>query len=243
MRKIGLIGGTGSLAVTGNEARGGRPITTPYGDTSSPMLSWRTQKSVICCIIRHGLDGSIPPHLVNYRANVWALSEQSPDLVVGLNAVGGIASTAPPAMLLFPNQLVDYTWGRAHTFADGSGRSLQHVDFTAPFSEEARAVLIDAARAAGLAHHAGGTYGVTQGPRLETAAEIDRLERDGCDLVGMTAMPEAALARELGLEYAICAVVVNRAAGRGPEQGRIHDEMRRFLDTGMARARQLLAAL
>jgi len=247
VKTIGVIGGTGALAVAGalTESSGdsSRPVGTPYGDTSSPLLHWECDGTRICFFARHGLDGSIPPHLVNYRANVWALHEQSPDCVVGLNAVGGIASWASPARLVFPDQLIDYTWGRAHTFSDGEMQPLQHVEFTAPFSASVHASLVDAADDGGLDFHPDGTYGATQGPRLETAAEIDRMERDGCDIVGMTAMPEAALASEVGLDYAICAVVVNWAAGRAPAGQGIHAEIERCIDAGMAQVERLLARL
>jgi len=247
VKTIGVIGGTGALAVASAHAEPGaespRPVGTPYGDTSSPLLRWETDGSRVRFIARHGLDGSIPPHLVNYRANVWALHEESPDCIVGLNAVGGIAAWATPARLVFPDQLIDYTWGRAHTFSDGEMQPLQHTEFTAPFSAVVHAGLVTAAGDEGLDYHPAGIYGVTQGPRLETAAEIDRMERDGCDIVGMTAMPEAALASEVGLNYAICAVVVNRAAGRAPSGGGIHAEIGRHLDTGMAQAARLIARL
>jgi len=247
VKTIGVIGGTGALAVAGAHADAGpdssRPVGTPYGDASSPLLRWEDRGSRICFIARHGIDGSIPPHRVNYRANVWALHEESPDSIVGLNAVGGIASWATPARLVFPDQLIDYTWGRAHTFADGEMQPLRHTEFTVPFSAAVHATFLAAAGNAGLDFHPSGTYGVTQGPRLETAAEIDRMERDGCGIVGMTAMPEAALACEVGLDYAICAVVVNWAAGRAPAGGGIHAEIERHLDAGMAQAARLLASL
>lgn len=244
MKTIGLIGGTGGLAVAQAESDSPRSVTTPYGETSSPILSWTTDRGRFYFIARHGLDGSIPPHLVNYRANVWALHERSPDYVIGINAVGGISPAAEPVRLVFPDQLVDYTWGRAHTFADGEMQPLQHIEFAAPFGARARAALLAAASQLGLDFHPTGTYGATQGPRLETMAEIDRMERDGCDIVGMTGMPEAALAREVGLDYAICGVVVNRAAGRatggGTDAPGIHAEMERYLDAGMEQVRRLL---
>ena len=148
-----------------------------------------------------------------------------------------------PGQLVVPDQLIDYTWGREHTFADGIEHPLKHIEFTSPFSEQVRGRLISEANALGLEFSATGTYGVTQGPRLETASEIDRLERDGCHIVGMTAMPEAALSRELEMHYAICAVVVNRAAGRGDSGEGIHEEVRQSVDRGMDQLRPLLGAL
>jgi purine nucleoside phosphorylase len=177
---------------------------------------------------------------VNYRANVWAVRELRPDAVLGINAVGGITPAAQPARLVVPHQLIDYTWGREHTYFDGSAEPVRHVEFDPPFAESVRNGLLEAAAAAGLEVMSAATYGVTQGPRLETAAEIDRLAADGCDVVGMTAMPEAGLARELGLAYAICAVVVNRAAGRLGQGATIHGDLARFTRQGMADAQHLI---
>ena len=242
MNRIAIIGGTGAAGLIPTE-RNQRDISTPHGDPSSPVQKWQSGATEILFIARHGLDGTIPPHQVNYRANVWALWKTQPDFILAINAVGGIESTARPGQLVFPDQLIDYTWGRAHTFADGIDHPLQHIDFTAPFSEVTRARLISEAEALGLNFSAGGTYAVTQGPRLETAAEIDRLELDGCHIVGMTAMPEAALARELQIHYAICAVVVNWAAGRNRSGEGIHDEIRASIAQGMDQVSRLIQAL
>lgn len=217
-------------------------METPYGDPSSPVLEWQTGETRVSFIARHGVRSMIPPHLVNYRANLWAVRELEPDAVLAFNAVGGITAEAAPGRLVFPNQIIDYTSGRDHTYEDGTD-VLQHVDFSEPFSAGLHGRLVAHARQLGLDFVDHGTYGVTQGPRLETAAEIDRMERDGCQIVGMTAMPEASLARELDLDYAICAVVVNRAAGRGSAGEGIHDEVERYLATGMSQARQLLLAI
>ena len=243
MKRIGIIGGTGALTVAHAADESARPLQTPYGETSSPLLTWESGGKQVCFIARHGLDSSIPPHLVNYRANIWALHEAGPDCVIGLNAVGGIAAWASPARLVFPDQLIDYTWGREHTFSDGRMQPLQHIEFTSPFSREIQRRLVELAAELSLDFQSDGVYGVTQGPRLETAAEIDRMERDGCDIVGMTALPEAALAREVGLDYAICAVIVNWAAGRAPEGAGIHDEIQRYIDAGMAQVSRLLDSL
>jgi len=243
INSIAIIGGTGAFGIVPSEECTESPVTTPYGDPSGPVIAWRSGDTKFYFLARHGPDGSIPPHRVNYRANVWALHQIRPDHVVAINAVGGIAAAARPGRLVFPDQLVDYTWGREHTYADGIDRPLNHVDFTVPVSSQLRARLIDQARVLGLDFFEAATYGATQGPRLETAAEIDRLERDGCDVVGMTAMPEAALARELDLDYAICAVVVNRAAGRTRSSGSIHDEIRQYLDQGMNQVKRLLESL
>ncbi len=139
-----------------------------------------------------------------------------------------------------PNQIVDYTSGRENSYFNED--RVVHVDFTEPYDRELRELLLAAGKSAGLEVADGGVYAATQGPRLETAAEINRLERDGCDMVGMTGMPEAALARELELPYAACAVVLNRAAGRGSGED-IHAEIRATLERGIARVNSLLEAL
>jgi purine nucleoside phosphorylase len=190
-------------------------------------------------LARHGLDGSVPPHKVNYRANLWAIHQAQAQYVLAVNTVGGIASDAEPGMLVIPDQLVDYTWGRPQTFFDGDKDTLTHIEFTLPYCESFRQQLIKLAGDLKLQFLATGTHAVTQGPRLETAAEINRLKRDGCDLVGMTGMPEAALARELELSYACCAVVVNRAAGTG-DVG-IYAEIDQYLDQGMDQVSRLVS--
>jgi 5'-methylthioinosine phosphorylase len=189
---------------------------------------------------RHGAGHTMPPHQVNYRANLWALHHLGVSRVVGMAAVGGISLA--PETLCIPDQLIDYTCDRRHTFFDTDLNFVTHIDFTEPYCSELRQALLDAGERSGIELAPSGTYGATQGPRLETAAEIRRLERDGCDMVGMTGMPEAALARELGICYACCAVVVNWAAGK--ETGPITmAAIERHLRSGMATARRLLSAL
>jgi 5'-methylthioinosine phosphorylase len=240
MSRLGIIGGTGLTALAGLEPEHESTVSTPWGEPSASLLHGRLAGQPVVFLARHGREHSIAPHAVNYRANVWALREAGAARVIAVNAVGGISPVFPPGSLALPRHLVDYTWGRAHTFCEGPGQALQHVDFTEPYTQSLREVMLAAAGRAGIMLHDGGVYAVTQGPRLETAAEIDRLARDGCDLVGMTGMPEAGLARELGLEYACCAVVVNHAAGRG---GDIHAELDRWVEAGMAAARALLHAV
>ncbi|MDJ0700947.1 MAG: S-methyl-5'-thioinosine phosphorylase [Woeseiaceae bacterium] len=200
----------------------GEMIATPYGEPSAALRKMSMGRHDVVVLPRHGDEHSLPPHAINYRANMAALSQLQVDSVIALNTVGVITHVCEPGQLALPDQLLDYTWGRAHTIYDGGGQ-VEHIDFTEPFSSRLRSALVDAAMRAGIACHAGGVYATTQGPRLETAAEIDRLQRDGADFVGMTAMPEAALARELGLEYACLALIVNRAAGRGDVP--IHDDV------------------
>lgn len=242
--RLGVIAGTGA-SVLYADAVAVQAGEGPWGPTSGEVRRLRQDDHELYILPRHGWPGTpgIAPHRVNYRANVWVLRELGVDHVVGLNAVGGISPALKPGTLALPHQLIDYTWGREHSYAGEAGRALEHVDFTEPFCPRLRGLLAEAARRAGLALHRSGVYGVTQGPRLETAAEIDRLERDGCTLVGMTAMPEAALARELSMSYAIVCLVVNQAAGRGAPDADIHAQMAAHLEAAIAEVRRLLVAL
>lgn len=242
--RLGIIAGTGSADLLA----GGVPVPMapgPWGATSGPLRRRQLGGLEVVLLARHGDPGAplIPPHRVNYRANIWALREAGVEQVLGINAVGGITPAMSPGRLVIPDQLIDYTWGREHTYTGDQQFSLTHVEFTAPFSASLRDKLLATASALGLDAIPEATYGVTQGPRLESAAEIDRLERDGCHIVGMTAMPEAGLARELDLSYAICCVVVNRAAGRAPPGLGIHTEISASLATGMECVRRLLVGL
>jgi 5'-methylthioinosine phosphorylase len=237
MSTPGIIGGTGLMTLEGLQLERRQTVGTPWGEPSAPLLHGRFAGRPVVFLPRHGSAHTIAPHEVNYRANIWALREAGVRQVIAVNAVGGIGARFAPGTLAIPDQLIDYSWGRAQTFSAGKGEPLQHIDFTEPYTAGLRARLLAAAARAGIDAHDGGVYGVTQGPRLETAAEIDRMARDGCDLVGMTGMPEAGLAREIGLEYACCAVVVNRAAGRGTD---IHGELAQWVETGMSAARRLI---
>jgi len=239
---LAIIGGTGLCEFEDLcEVREER-VVTPYGPPSGPLLLGRLGGRPVAFLARHGSRHTLPPHAINYRANLWALREVGVDAIVAVAAVGGIAPEPAPGELAVPDQLIDYTWGREHTFCGGPGGRVEHVDFTAPYAARLRKALLEAGARAGQTLADGGCYAATQGPRLETAAEIDRLERDGCTLVGMTGMPEAVLARELGIEYACLAVIVNAAAGRAP--GPISGEaIRGQLGTGMARVRALIGAL
>jgi purine nucleoside phosphorylase len=236
---VGLIVGSGAARL-GLEAEARNQTKTPYGATSSALQRVTVAGRPVVCITRHGEQGSIPPHLVNYRANVWALREHGVRLVIAINAVGIIDSgVCAPGELAVPDQVIDYTWGREHTFESGESEPVNHVNFTEPFDAELCGHLSAAAAELGCGGRRG-VYGATQGPRLESAAEIERLARDGCAMVGMTAMPEAALARECALRYAICAVGVNHAAGRDPGHGDIHADIATHMATGMARTRAVL---
>ena len=233
---MGLIVGSGFESL-GLEIAARSPTKTPYGEPSSPVLTLRIGEQRVACIARHGERHGLAPHEINYRANLWALHERGVRTCIGVNAVGAIAPGFAPRDLAVPDQLIDYTWGRASTFG-GDGKVV-HVDFTEPFDAVLRGRLAAAIADCGYQVR-GGTYGVTQGPRLETAAEIDRLERDGCAMVGMTAQPEAALARELGWAYAICAVAVNHAAGRSPAGVPIMAEIASSLASGMGRVAEVV---
>jgi 5'-deoxy-5'-methylthioadenosine phosphorylase len=239
MAELAIIGGTGLTSLKNLEIERREVMHTPYGEPSGPLVHGKLCGKEVVFLPRHGTAHTIPPHEVNYRANLWALQHIGIDKVIAVAAVGGITARMLPQSLVIPDQIIDYTWSREHTFFQGDLKSVTHIDFTQPYCDELRTVLLQAGRAVDIALVDGGTYGATQGPRLETAAEITRMERDGCDIVGMTGMPEAALARELGLCYAACAVVANRAAGRGDGEISMED-IDRNLKTGMDRLRSLL---
>jgi 5'-methylthioinosine phosphorylase len=236
-----VIGGTGLDQLPDLKITERRAVQTPYGDPSSPIGIGELHGHHVAFLARHGDEHRIPPHKVNYRANLWALSRAGVRQVMAVAAVGGITAEMKPARLVFPDQIIDYTWGREHSYADGGTEHVQHVDFSHPYTPVLRDKFIAAARALRLDAVEQGVYGATQGPRLESIAEIRRLAQDGCDIVGMTGMPEAGLARELGLDYACCAVVVNWAAGLG--SGDIHAEIVDCIEQGMAGVRQLLEKL
>jgi 5'-methylthioadenosine phosphorylase len=211
---LAIIGGTGLTRLSTLHVAHREVVRTPFGDPSSALLFGQIAGRNAVFLARHGHGHTIPPHRVNYRANLHALKERGASAVIAVASVGGIAANQPGDLVL-PHSLIDYTSGRAATFFDGGDQRVVHVDFTHPYAPELRACCLTAARASGIELEDGGVYGAVNGPRLETAAEIDRMERDGATLVGMTGMPEAALARELGLPYAAICVVVNHAAGRG----------------------------
>ncbi|MDE2196083.1 MAG: S-methyl-5'-thioinosine phosphorylase [Gammaproteobacteria bacterium] len=235
---LAIIGGTGLTAINGLEILRREVVSTPYGEPSGPLTHGRLAGRGVVFLARHGYAHTIPPHKVNYRANIWALKSIGVQQVLAVAAVGGIRADMRPGWIVFPDQIIDYTYDRPHTFFEQDLERVTHIDFTHPYDQALRRKLIAAAQAAQLQFVAAGTYGATQGPRLETAAEISRLERDGCDLVGMTGMPEAALAREQGLAYACCAVIANRAAGKSRKD--IHAEIDVYLKQGMDQVRVLL---
>ncbi len=214
MGQLAIIGGSGFSALANARAVSGTAPLTPYGEASAEISRATLGDGEVLFLPRHGPGHRIPPHRINYRANIWALRDAGASRIVALAAVGGITPELGPGVLAVPDQLIDYTYGRAHTYSEGEADEVAHVDFSVPYCQALRSDLIDAARRSGVSLIQRGVYAATQGPRLETSAEVRRLERDGCDLVGMTGMPEAALARELGLCYAALAFVVNWAAGK-----------------------------
>ncbi|MFT4614485.1 MAG: 5'-methylthioinosine phosphorylase [Bacteroidia bacterium] len=242
MKSLAIIGGTGISELEGLEVHDELTIDTPYGATSRPVQEGRWGDTTLYFLQRHGSPGVIPPHLINYRANLWALHSLDIAGILAINAVGGITREMQTGRLVFPDQLIDYTWGREHTFDDGASGSLMHIDFTEPYDRSLRALLVEAAATAGIAHEPSAVHGVTQGPRLETSAEVQRMARDGCDVVGMTGMPEAALARELGVPYGCICMVVNPAAGLDDLPLSI-DTMREILQREAAVVRQLLTTV
>lgn len=211
---------------------------TRFGMPSAAIKSIDIEGHRVMSLARHGEPHVIPPHAINYRANLLALKESGATQIIALNTVGVVSAVREPGQIAVPDQILDYTWRRAHTIYDGSTNELEHIEFTDPLSTDLRDGLLAAARAAGLDCHDGGVYAATQGPRLETAAEVDRLERDGADFVGMTAMPEAAIAQELGLSYACLSLIVNRAAGRGDTP--IHADVEASTHAARSQAESLL---
>lgn len=227
---IGVIGGTGLSEPKFLNDVQFRQVATPYDEQTVQVLIGSLQGKTVAFLPRHGRDHKVPPHRINYRANLWALHAIGVSAVIGVNAVGGIHAETGPGRLAVPDQIIDYTWGREHTFFADGLEAVTHIDFSHPYDAALRQILIDAAQGRDLWPQ--GVYGCTQGPRLESGAEIQRLLRDGCDMVGMTGMPEAALARELGVAYACLAVSVNWAAGLSDELITM-EAIGRVLNTGM----------
>ncbi len=212
---LAIIGGTGVYKLASLEDVESHLPQTRYGFASGPVRVGTLAGRRVAFLARHGEGHSVPPHKVNYRANLVALQMVGAKRVLALNTVGGITDLYGPRVLGCPDQLIDYTWGRISSLSEEEGTEVLHVDFGDPYTASLRAEILAAAQRAKVAMVDGGCYGATQGPRLETRAEIARMKRDGCDLVGMTGMPEAGLARELGLDYACLAIVANWAAGCG----------------------------
>jgi len=243
MPELAIIGGTGLTSLKGLELTRREVVHTPYGEPSGPLTHGLLCGKEVVFLARHGYGHTIPPHRINYRANIWALEHTGVKRVIAIAAVGGIRADMAPGRLVIPDQIIDYTWSRGSTYFEEGLTHVTHIDFTQPYCEELRQLLIQGCRTSSLDTCDEGTYGATQGPRLETAAEIDRLERDGCSIVGMTGMPEAALARELELCYASCAIVANWAAGRGGEEKIKMKDIEKNLKQGVDKIRKLLETI
>jgi 5'-methylthioadenosine phosphorylase len=241
---IAVIGGSGLTQLTNLEITHRKIVRTPYGEPSGVLTYGCIGEQQVVFLARHGYGHTLAPHEINYRANLWAIHAQQVTRVISVCTVGGIAPNLGAGMIAIPDQIIDYTWGRPSTYFEGAEQPVTHIDFTHPYSEELRALALASARDAGVAVVDGGTYAATQGPRLETKAEVDRLEGDGATMVGMTGMPEAALARELGLAYVHLAVVVNPAAGRGASARTVSmEDIARVIDETMGGIRLIVAKM
>jgi len=238
---LAVIGGTGIYQLAQLESVEQHTVQTDYGAPSDSIKIGLLDGKWVAFLARHGEGHSIAPHKINYRANLAALKQLGVKRIVALNTVGGISPHFAPRVLACPDQIIDYTWGRISTFCEEAGSPVLHVDFSYPYTPALRSHILAAAKTSAVTVHDGGCYAATQGPRLESSAEIARLHRDGCDLVGMTGMPEAALARELGLEYACLALVANWAAGCGADKAEI--TMQEVLDNVAAASAGLPALL
>jgi 5'-methylthioinosine phosphorylase len=240
MTVYAIIGGTGLTRLEGLDIRQSLAVDTPYGAPSAEVQVGEYAGKEVLFLARHGHPHRIPPHRVNYRANLWALKQAGAEAILAVTAVGGIHPMMSTGFLCVPHQLIDYTSGREHTYFADNLEQVTHIDFSSPYSEALRQQLIAALVAENVGFASQGVYACTQGPRLETAAEIERLERDGCDIVGMTGMPEAALARELELDYACLALVVNLVAGKSAAViGMV--EIEQALSGGMGMVKSVLA--
>lgn len=243
MASLAIIGGTGLTSLEGLAITTRQVVHTPYGEPSGPIVYGELAGQQVMFLPRHGPGHTIPPHKINYRANIWALKEAGAGQVLAVNAVGGIHESMGPGELVLQDQIIDYTWGRTMTYFEEGLEHVTHIDFTHPYCQALREQVLQAAAAVDIKVVDGGTYAATQGPRLESIAEINKLERDGCDLVGMTGMPEAALARELELCYASLSVVANWAAGRGDGGEITMAEIEANLNQGMDKVRQVMLSL
>jgi 5'-methylthioinosine phosphorylase len=239
MTKLAIIGGTGLTQLSDLTIIKHDKLTTPYGSPSADFITGELNQKEVIFLARHGCPHTIAPHKINYRANIWGLKQLGVEQIIAVAAVGGITEEMVPAHIAIPDQIIDYSHDRRHTFFEDENYPVTHIDFTYPYSQKLRSALISAAAKANINISPIGIYGCTQGPRLETAAEIKRMEKDGCDVVGMTGMPEAALAKELGMDYATISVIANWAAGKTAGEITMA-EIEQHLHVGMANAAELL---
>ena len=218
---FGIIGGTGLASIQELKVVKRELIRTPYGEPSQPLIFGTLAGKNVVFLARHGSGHTIPPHEINYRANIWALHSVGVTKIISVATVGVIDDKVKPGTICIPNQIIDYTYGRKNTYFDGAEMPVKHIDFTYPYDEPLRKAILNIAQSSLNSIIPDGVYAAVQGPRLETAAEINRLEKDGVYIVGMTGMPEAVLAKELNMAYAAICPMVNHAAGRGQSKNAI----------------------
>jgi 5'-methylthioinosine phosphorylase len=241
---IAVIGGSGLTQLENLEITHRRIVRTPYGEPSGPLTYGEIHGHKVVFLARHGYGHTLAPHEINFRANLWAIQATGATDVIAVCTVGGIAAGLGAGVIVVPDQIIDYTWGRPSTYFEGAEQPVVHVDFTHPYDEGLRSLALNSAKDVSISVVNGGTYAATQGPRLESKAEIDRLERDGATMVGMTGMPEAALARELKMGYVHIAVVVNPAAGRGASALAVSlDDIGRVMTETMGSVRRIVARM
>lgn len=241
---LAIIGGTGLAKLANLHITRRLVVRTPYGEPSCPLTFGEINQHKVVFIARHGYGHTLQPHEINYRANIWALAEQNVQHIVAVCSVGGIRSDLPPGTLVVPDQLIDYSWGRKHTFLEGGGHPVQHIDFTWPYARSLRSLILQSAAGCHERVVDGGVYACTQGPRLETAAEVRRLQGDGVDMVGMTGMPEAYLAHEKGIPYASICIVSNWAAGKGDSAQGIHiDAASGVFETAISKVHKIVECM
>jgi 5'-methylthioinosine phosphorylase len=238
---LAIIGGRGLTQLTNLEITHQQVMRTPYGEPSGAFLFGTLNQHEVIFLARHGYGHTIPPHLVNYRANLWALREHGASKIISVATVGGIRADLKPGVIVVPDQIIDYTHGRDATFFEARDKPFSNTDFTFPYSASLRGQILRSAQTIQQPCVDGAVYAATQGPRLDSIAEINRYERDGADMVGMTGMPETALAKELELDYAAIAVVANYAAGRGDSAAGINIEsVNNTANAAMVRVRSIL---
>ena len=241
---LAIIGGSGLTTLSNLDVSHREVVRTPFGEPSGALVFGEICGKPAMFLPRHGYGHTIAPHMVNYRANLWAIHHHKATGIISVASVGGIRDDLGPGEIVIPNQIIDYTWGRKSTYFEGVDTPVTHVDFTEPYDASLRQRIQAAASSLNIPVKVGGVYAATQGPRLESAAEINRMERDGADLVGMTGMPEAVLARELGIPYAAINVVANHAAGRGSSANGIHFEsLEVVLHEAMGKVRGIIERL
>ena len=242
MTTLAIIGGTGLTRMPGLNVTRREMVKTPYGAPSCPLIFGTLGGCELAFLPRHGSTHRIPPHRVNYCANIWALHNVGIRQIIAISAVGAIDEACSVGSIVVPDQIIDYTHDRESTFFDGGDNPVEHIDFSYPYNDVLRQSLISGARTCeDVKLVETGTYGAVRGPRFDTVAEVQRMARDGCTIIGMTGMPEASLAAELRVAYACLAVVINPAAGSA---GKPIDtgSLAAAIDGGMTTARSVLSA-